>query len=319
MSFRLFMWLLLGSAGLAAQTSDPLSRAEDLYRHTDYQASLDEASLYQRSLSRGSAAYQGSATYRGSPAYQPSGALAHADSQTAGKVHYLIGRDHFMLGDYKSASEAFERAFSLEPGNSDYALWLGRSFGRRAETGSPFFAPHYASKARAYFEKSVALNSNNEEALNDLFDYYLEAPGFLGGGYDKAEALARRIAAKNPAEGHFAEAQLADRRKEFDSAEQQLRRAIELAPRQVGRVLDLARHLARHGRTAESEAVFDQAEQLAPNSPKVAFARAQMYVEQKRNLNRARALLRQYLESDLTPDDPSREQAEKLLKEASGA
>ncbi len=211
------------------------------------------------------------------------------------------------------------RLWRSNRGNSEYAHWLGRSFGRRAETASPFLAARYASKARAYFEKAVALDPNSEEALRDLFDYYLEAPGFLGGGYDKAEAIAQRIAARNPAEGQFVQARLADQRKQFDTAEEQLRRAIELAPRQVGRLLDLARYLARHGRIQESEAAFDKAEQLAPNSPEVYFARAGMYVEQKRNLDRAKALLIKYLGSELTADDPPREQAEKLLREASGA
>ena len=165
----------------------------------------------------------------------------------------------------------------------------------------------------------MALDPNNDAALRDLFDYYLEAPGFLGGGYDKAEAIAQRIAARNPAEGQFVQSRLADQRKQFDTPEEQLRRAIELAPRQVGRLLDLARYLARHGRIQESEAAFDKAEQLAPNSPEVEFARAGMYVEQKRNLDRARALLIQYLGSELTAGDPPREQAEKLLREASGA
>ena len=288
MSVRAFSLFLLGLPGLFGQDpgSDALSKAEELYRRTDYRASLT---------------------------------LLSETGQTSGQALYLIGRDHFMLGDYKKAAEAFERAFRLEPAKSEYAHWLGRSFGRRAETSSPIFAPLYASKARAYFEKAVALDAGNEEALNDLFDYYLEAPGFLGGGYDKAEVIAQRIAERNPAEGHFAQAQLADKRRQFDTAEEQLRRAIDLAPRQVGRVLDLARYLARHGRIAESEAAFDRAEKLAPDSPKVYFARARMYIEQKRNLERARALLNQYLRSNLTPDDPSREQAEKLLKEASGA
>jgi len=112
---------------------------------------------------------------------------------------------------------------------------------------------------------------------------------------------------------------LADRRKQFDTAEEHFRRAMELAPQQVGRVLDLARYLARHGRIQESEAAFDKAERLAPSAPKVLFARARIYVEQKRNLAQAKALLQKYLASDLTPEDPSRAQAEKLLKEASGA
>src|SRR4029077_19250492 len=130
----------------------------------------------------------------------------------------------------------------------------------------------------------------NEEALNDLFDFYLQAPGILGGGYDKAQALAQRIAQRNPAEGAVAHAQLADKRKQFDTAEEQLRRAMELAPRQVGRVLDLAKYLAKHGRYQESEAIFEKAEKLAPNAPNVMFARAHTYIQQGRNLDQAKVL-----------------------------
>ncbi len=284
-AITMLLLALPGLFGQAASSLDPLSKAEDLYRRTDYRASLT---------------------------------VIRESGQNNGKAYDLIGRDQYMLGDYKKATGALERAFAMEPSNAHYALWLGRAFGRRAETCLPIFAPKYASEARAYFEKAVALDPENQEALNDLFDYYLEAPGFLGGGFDKAEAIAKRIAERNPAEGHFAEAQLADRRKQFDTAEEQLRRAIELAPRQVGRVLDLARYLAKRGRISESEAAFDQAERLAPQAPKVLFTRARTYVEQKRNLGQAKDLLQQYLRSQLTPDDPSREQAEKLLKEASG-
>ena len=51
----------------------------------------------------------------------------------------------------------------------------------------------HASKARQYFERAVALDPANEEAMNDLFDYYLQAPGFLGGGFERAEQVAKRI------------------------------------------------------------------------------------------------------------------------------
>ena len=80
-----------------------------------------------------------------------------------------------------------EKAFNAQPSNADYALWLGRAYGRRAETSGPFTAPGFASKARQYFEKAARLNPRNLEALSDLFEYYLEAPGFLGGGMDKAQ------------------------------------------------------------------------------------------------------------------------------------
>lgn len=284
---RAFLLLALAPWLAAAPLAEkPLAKAEELYQQTDYQASL---------------------------------AAVREIVHPAGAEYCLAGRDYYMLGDFKKASEAFEKAFALDPGNSEYAHWLAKSYGRRAEVSSPFTAAGNASKARMYFEKAVALDPGNNDALRDLFDYYLEAPGFLGGGYDKAEAIAKRIAERNPAEGHLVEAELADRRKQFDTAEEELRRAIEQAPRQVGRVLDLARYLARHGRIQESEVEFDRAEKLEPHSPAVAFARARVYVEQKRNLGRAKALLQRYLGSNLTPSDPPRKEAEKLLREVSGA
>ena len=153
--------------------------------HTDF------AGFYRASLARVKTFCRKRKSFIATTDYQASLTLLRESGQASGRAYYWMGRDHFMLGDYKKAAERFERAFTLEPGNSEYAHWLGRSFGRRAETSSPFFAPTYASKARAYFEKAVALDPGNEEALSDLFDYYLEAPGFLRrrlrqGGSDRA-------------------------------------------------------------------------------------------------------------------------------------
>ncbi len=235
-----------------------------------------------------------------------------------GPAWELAGKSYFMKGDFKRAGEAFQRAAASDPDNSNFHLWLGRAYGRRAETSSPFTAPGFASKARQCFEKAVALNPRNAEAMNDLFEYYLQAPGFLGGGLDKAAALAAHIRDLDPAEFHFAQAQLAEKRKEWGTAEQQLRRAVDLAPRQAGRLLDLAKFLARQGRHQESDAAFQQAARIEPASPRILFERANTYIQTKRKIDEARSLLKQYLASPLTPDDPSREEAEKLLKQAGG-
>lgn len=92
---------------------------------------------------------------------------------------------------------------------------------------------------------------------------------------------------------------------------------MELAPEQVGRVLDLARFLAARGRIEESDALFARAEKMAPE-PRVKFARARTYLDQGRNLEQARKLLQDYLHSEITPDDPPKQVAEKLLKKAAG-
>lgn len=230
---------------------------------------------------------------------------------------WIAGRAWYQLGDFKKAVEALEKVVEARPGDANAWLWLGRAWGRRAETSNMLVAPSYASKSRQCFEKAVQLDPDNGEALNDLFSYYLEAPGFLGGGMEKAEALVEKIRNVDPAEAEYALAQIAEKRKQYATAEAHLRRAIELAPRQVGRVVDLARFLVRRGRLQEAEKTFEQAAALAPQSPKVLFARAESYIKAGRK-EEARRLLEQYLKAPITPDDPPREEALKLLERIGG-
>jgi cytochrome c-type biogenesis protein CcmH/NrfG len=233
-------------------------------------------------------------------------------------VYALMGRNYFMLGDFKKASEALEKALNAQPSNSDHALWLGRAYGRRAETSGVFTAPGYASKTRQYLEKAAQLNPRNIEALNDLFEYYLQAPGFLGGGLDKAEQLAGQIARVDASEGYWARFKLAEQRKDYSHAEAQLRRAIEMAPQHIGKFIELARFLAGQGRYQEAEQSFQQAERIAPDSPRLMYARADLYIKTGRNLDTAKALLERYLNATLTPDDPPRAEAVKLLHKVRG-
>jgi tetratricopeptide (TPR) repeat protein len=164
------------------------------------------------------------------------------------------------------------------------------------------------------FERSVTLDPDNREAVGDLFDYYLGAPGFLGGGTNKAAGLAAQVAVRDPAEGHYYEARLDEHRRQYDSAEQHLRTALELAPQQVGRVIALAKYLSAHGRSKESDALFEQAERIAPGDPRVIYERASAYVQSGRNLDEARRLLRRYLQAPITPSDPPKSEAESLLR-----
>ena len=281
---RVIGWLVLTSCLILqgfAETTETLGKAEELYKHTEYEASL--ALLDQHSFK--------------SP------------------TNFLIGRNYFMMGEFKKASEFFQKAASGNPTNSEYMDWLGRAYGKRAETSNPLSAPGYASKARQAFEKAVELDGKNSEALSDLFDYYLEAPGFLGGGYDKAQAVAERIAAIDPPEGYYVKAQLSKKRKEFGAAEQHFRKAVAVAPHEVGHMITLAKFLADQGRDKESDAVFQQAEKVKPNAPELWFARADVLIKEKRNLQEAKNLLQRYVKAPITVDDPSKEEATKLLKQ----
>jgi Flp pilus assembly protein TadD len=279
------LFVIAAAASSATASQEVVARASALYQRTHYEDSLHIL----------------------------------AQDPTPDAANYLLsGKNYFMLGDYKRSTEFFEQALSLSPNSSEYELWLGRAWGRRAETSGWLMAGVHASKARQCFERAVALDPHNHEAKNDLFDFYLNAPGFLGGGLEKAEAITKSIASERPPESEFEEAQLADHRKNYAAAEAHLRRAMELAPAEAGRVVDLARYVAKRGRLAESDGLFEQARKLAPGQPRVAFAEARVDIENHRNLEQARGLLREYLRASLTPDDPPRQEAEKLLRRAAG-
>jgi len=275
---RVLLILVLGIVSLRADTT--LEQAQKLYNTTQYTQAV---------------------------------ALLKPDQSKEAAVLLLAGKSYLMLGDYKRSVDLLRKASTIQPGSSDIWHWLGKAHGRRAEHSSFLTAPKYAVDCRSAFEKAVELDPKNIEAMQDLMEYYLEAPGFLGGGTDKAATMAKRIGALDPVEKHFVEARLAEKRKDVASAEQHLRAAVELAPKEIGRIVDLARFLARHGKRSDSEAAFEKAARISPTSPLLVFHRAETYIDEKRNPSQARDLLKLYLTLNLTPDDPPRAEAEKLL------
>ena len=78
--------------------------------------------------------------------------------------YFLTGKNYFMSGDYDQAIRSFEKALALSPADSEYELWLGRAWGRRAENSDWLAALSSASKARQCFEKALSLDPHNREA-----------------------------------------------------------------------------------------------------------------------------------------------------------
>ncbi|HLK68417.1 MAG TPA: tetratricopeptide repeat protein [Bryobacteraceae bacterium] len=263
--------------------SPDLSRAEELYRKTEYGRAIN--------------------------------VLQALDERDAA-VYALLGKAWFMQGQYKQAIADLEKAVASDSLNSDYYDWLGRAYGRLAEGSSVLSALGYAKKTVHAFERAVEIDPSNLEALSDVFEYYLEAPGMVGGGLEKAEKIAGRFAGLNTAEYHWARARIAEKRRDFATAEREFREAFATDSNEVGRALDLAAFLSSRGRYSESDALFRTAGEAYPRSPKVLYARAAAYIQSKRKLDEAEALLNRYLALQTTPEDPSRLEAAALLKSA---
>jgi tetratricopeptide (TPR) repeat protein len=284
---RISLMMLVLVPGMLLGESAEVAQARTLYRHTDYPAAIH--------------------------------LLANIPTKDAA-VNELLGQCYFGSGDYKKATTYFESAAGAEPRNSVYQLWLGRVYGRRAESAFAFSAMSWATKSRTSLEKAVELDVNDWEAVDDLFDFYLQAPSLVGGGLERAQKLTVIIARRDPAEAAYDEARIAEARKQYDAAERHLKRAVALAPHQPGRYLALAKFCAQHGRYEESDRFFSEAERVAPDAPRVYFVEASTYIKNNRNVGTAKVLLKKYLSAaNLTPDDPPKSEAEKLLRKVSGS
>ncbi|MBI1732846.1 MAG: hypothetical protein HYR49_08780 [Gammaproteobacteria bacterium] len=125
----------------------------------------------------------------------PSAAAEPLTGTGKGSLAFAQGRARYEAGDFELAVTILEQAVALEPGVSDYHLWLARSYGRSAEQSNWLRAMRLARRTLREFQIAVALNPGNRPAWSDLAEYYRRAPGILGGSAKKAGEIEARLAA----------------------------------------------------------------------------------------------------------------------------
>ncbi len=131
-------------------------------------------------------------------------------------------------GDYKRAVPYGEKAAKLDPDNATGHLWLARAYGMKTEHSNFIKAFFLVKKVKGQFEQAAALDSTDMVAQFDLFQYYVFAPGIVGGSTKKALAL-RNVIGRSPNAGPYlflTDAVLHQEEEELDSAEYYYRQAI---------------------------------------------------------------------------------------------
>lgn len=213
-----------------------------------------------------------------------------ADAQ----AYHLLSRAYYRLKKWDAAIADGERAVQLNPNKSDYYLWLGRAYGEKADNASFLSAPGLAKKCRANFEKAVQLDPKNLDALSDLTEFYVEAPGVLGGGLDKAQGTARQLAALDPVRGHWAYARIAEKQKDPAAAEREYMAAIKASP-DADNWLNLASFYQRQHRLEDMENAVTKAMSSGMKKSNSLYDAASLLSGSGRNLAGAAAYLRRYL------------------------
>jgi tetratricopeptide (TPR) repeat protein len=216
----------------------------------------------------------------------------------------LLCRAYFAVSNWDRAISACEKAIALQPNNSEYHLWLGRTYGEKADASSFFTAAGLAKKVRTEFERAVQLDPNNVPARVDLAEFYLEAPGIVGGGQDKARAQAAAVARMNPAKAHWIQGRLAEKNKDAASAEREYRAAIDASRGGGNAWLNLGLFYRRAGRLDEMQEALKKAAAAPPDQPEVLVDAASTLLRANRDLPFATQLVRRYLSSNTVEQAP---------------
>jgi tetratricopeptide (TPR) repeat protein len=222
-----------------------------------------------------------------------------------GAAAFYVGRIAMEERKNDGAADYFEAATKLDPQNSTYFLWLGRAYGREAQNANVLRQPGLAKKTRNAWERAIQLDADNLDARSDLIQYYVQAPGFLGGSTTKAFEQAEEIRKRNALRGYLELGALHEREKKLPEAEKAyLAAAKEKSDRHVGEY----RLGLFYQNTGAFDKAFDVFESMIATNPSefgALFQIGKTGAMSGQRLDRATAALEAYLQTTPGRNDPS--------------
>ena len=204
--------------------------------------------------------------------------VAANESNATGQ--YYLGRTYFMLCDYDQAITHLQRAVDLDSHQSRYDYWLGRAYGEKTKRSGLLKQAGLAKKVRTAFEQAVMLDPNNVAARAALGNFYAQAPGFMGGGIDKATEQAAALTALDPLQGELLKARILEEQKKPNDAEalyKKLEKRYGYSPGVSDLYGQYGKFLLRQGRADEAIAKLQAQLELEPSDISVFFDLAVAY------------------------------------------
>ncbi len=231
-----------------------------------------------------------------------------SSSPTEADVRLWLGKSYIKIRQWDNAVHEMEKAVQLQPPNALYHLWLGRAYGARAAHSFFATAIRWARRVVKEFETATRLAPKNLDARFDLLEFYLDAPGIVGGGKDKAAGEAQAISALDPQKGYIARSMIFQKNKKWDLARNELVQATIDYPQTADAHQNLAEYLLDR---KDFQGALDYAQKaLALNSASKqsqlieAAARIQLHTD----LDQAAEILQELAEGTLGEDDPAFEE-----------
>lgn len=123
----------------------------------------------------------------------------YASSLTDSEITALVD------GDLKVASKTLAKELEKNPTSAELHRVAGDVYAVRAQGASVFSAPGLAKKILKSYKKAVELEPDNTEYRMSLLQFYLVAPGIVGGSEKRAKEQVSKIKAIDPVSGVLAD------------------------------------------------------------------------------------------------------------------
>lgn len=218
------------------------------------------------------------------------------------QAHLLLCRVYYAQNIADNAIRECELAVSRAPSSSDSQMWLGRAYGFKASHANPIAALNLAIKVRNAFERAVQLDPENIHAMSDLGQFYVAAPSLIGGGLDKAQALAAKMQPHFPSQSHRLLALIAEKKKDNATAEVEFSNAVA-AGKTPEAYIDLGFFYQRHNQSAKMLEALQSAIAADHRKGPAIVDAASILTDAHLSPDLAENLLRTYLSSSAKTDD----------------
>ena len=232
-------------------------------------------------------------------------AMLEPCASTDARAALYVGRAHLAERSIDRAIEALEKAAALDPKGAEPQLWLGRAYGQKAMKANVLQQASLAGKVRKAFERAVALDPANIDARLSLIDYYLLAPGIMGGSVAKAREQAAEIRRRDALKGFQAAGRIAEYEKKWDAALSEYERAGREFPQRKEPYIWRANVAAQQKDYARAFDILEALQKAQPSDPTVDYSIGRLGAQTGERLDRAEEGLKRYLQHEPGRDEPA--------------
>ncbi len=151
-----------------------------------------------------------------------------------------MARVRHEFGSLEEAEKFAETAIRLNPKLAPAHRELGEIYADQADKGSFFKQLSIGRKIHTEFDAALALAPKDPDNIFDQVQYFMEAPGVVGGDKKKSVATANDLVKIDPVRGYLALAYIARHQKQEDQLEGLYKKAAEANAHNYEAIITLA-------------------------------------------------------------------------------